>query len=204
VSISGILIDMGGVLCDVDETRVWAAWEARTGRPGKLLEDELYPRGLKEEFDKGLKEPGGVAQFLKYRFDIFDMPFGKQDWAEIWGSAVSVNAAMDSFARGLAVHLPVALASTTDKVHHTRLRAELTCLELFRAQAVSYEIGYIKPDPRFYREALRLIGTPATHTLFIDDKEENVQGAVDAGMQGLRFLGLEKLRDDLARLGVPV
>jgi glucose-1-phosphatase len=199
--IEGVLIDMGGVLCDVDEQRAYAAWEAHTKLPGEVLRVELYDRGLKEEFDKGQKEPGGVSLFLKYRFEI---PLTKADWANIWGAAVSANAAMDEFARALAVHVPTALASTTDKVHHTKLRGELKCLELFRAQAVSYEIGYIKPDPRFYREALNKLGTSAANTVFIDDKEENVQGAVDAGMQALRFISLEKLREDLGRLGLPI
>jgi FMN phosphatase YigB (HAD superfamily) len=199
--IEGVLIDMGGVLCDVDEQRAYAAWEAHTKLPGEVLRAELYDRGLKEEFDKGLKQPGGVSLFLKYRFEI---PLTKSDWANIWGAAVSANAAMDDFARALAVHVPIALASTTDKVHHTKLQGELKCLELFRAQAVSYEIGYIKPDPRFYHRAIEMLGTAAASTVFIDDREENVQGAVDAGMQGLRFISLEKLREDLARLGLPM
>jgi FMN phosphatase YigB (HAD superfamily) len=197
--IEGVLIDMGGVLCDVDEQRAYAAWEAHTKIPGEVLRAELYDRGLKDEFDKGQKEPGGVSLFLKYRFEI---ALTKADWANIWGAAVSANEAMNAFARALAVHVPTALASTTDKVHHTKLQRELTCLELFKAQAVSYQIGYVKPDPRFYRHALDLLGTKPANTLFIDDREENVQGAVDAGMQGLRFTSLEKLRDDLARLGL--
>jgi FMN phosphatase YigB (HAD superfamily) len=197
--IEGVLIDMGGVLCDVDEQRAWDAWQAHTGIAGEVLRAELYDRGLKEEFDKGQKEPGGVSMFLKYRFEI---ALSKADWINIWGAAVSANAEMDAFARALAVHVPTALASTTDKIHHTKLQGELKCLELFRGQAVSYQIGYIKPDPRFYREALAKLGTNPARTLFIDDREENVQGAVDAGLMGVRFTGLEKLREDLARFGL--
>ena len=145
MTVAGVLIDMGGVLCDVDEARAYAAWEAHTKLPAEALRIELYDRGLKEEFDKGLKQPGGVSLFLKYRFEI---EFSKADWANIWSAAVSANAAMDEFAKALAAQVPTALASTTDKVHHTKLKSELKCLELFRAQAVSYEIGYIKPDSR--------------------------------------------------------
>jgi FMN phosphatase YigB (HAD superfamily) len=199
--IEGVLIDMGGVLCDVDEQRVYDAWEAHTGIAGEILRAELYDRGLKEEFDKGQKEPAGVSLFLKYRFEI---PLTKAAWAEIWGAGVSANSEMNAFARAMAVHVPTALASTTDKIHHTKLKAELTCLELFRAQAVSYEIGYVKPDARFYREAINKLGTNPARTVFIDDREENVQGAVDAGLLGVRFTHLEKLRDDLARLGLPL
>lgn len=192
-------MDMGGVLCDVNEARAYAAWEAFTKLPAEALRVELYDRGLKEEFDKGLKQPGGVSLFLKYRFEI---EFSKSDWADIWGAAVSANAAMDAFAAKLAALVPTGLASTTDKVHHTKLQGELTCLRQFRAQAVSYEIGYLKPDPRFYQRALDMLGTSPGNTLFIDDREENVQGALNVGLQALRFTGIDKLREDLARLGL--
>lgn len=198
-ALEGILIDAGGVLVNVHEQAMYEAWEAKTGLPAEVLRIELYDRGLKEEFDRGSKHPSGVALFLKWRFEI---EFTREDWAEIWNQAISMDAEMDTFARGLAVHLPTALASTTDKLHHARMQRELTCLELFRAQAVSYEFGHLKPEPQFYQRALHKLGTDPAKTLFIDDREENVQGAADAGLIGLRFTSLEKLRQDLIQFGL--
>jgi glucose-1-phosphatase len=197
----GILIDAGGVLCRLHEEQVYVAWEAKTGLAGDVLRTELYDRGLKEEFDRGQKHPAGVALFLKYRFEI---DFTRDDWADIWNRAISVDTEMDAFARALAVHVPTALASTTDPLHHAKMQSELTCLELFRAQGVSYQFGDIKPEPGFYRRALDMLGTAADETLFIDDNEANVQGAADTGMQAVRFTGLEKLKKDLARLGLVI
>lgn len=198
-SLKGVLIDLGGVLCDVDEPAMLAAWEAHTKVSAEALRAELYDRGLKEEFDRGLKHPAGVAMFLKYRFEI---EFTRDDWQRIWTSAVSANAAMDAFAAGLAQMAPTALASNTDKLHHEKLQRELTCLDTFRAQAVSYQIGHLKPDPRFYARALDLLGTPAAGTLFIDDVQANVDGAIDFGMMGLLFTGLEQLRQDMHAYGL--
>ncbi|MCB9896260.1 MAG: HAD-IA family hydrolase [Planctomycetes bacterium] len=197
--LEGILIDAGGVLCRLHEEAVYAAWEAKTGLPGEKLRTELYDRGLKEEFDRGLKHPAGVALFLKYRFEI---DLEKDDWRAIWNEAISIDPEMDKFARGLAVHLPVALASTTDKYHHAKMQAELTCFELFKGQAVSYEIGHIKPEIEFYRRAVEKLGTSPGKTLFIDDLEVNVQGAANAGLLALRFTGLEKLQEDLKAYGL--
>jgi len=197
--LEGILIDAGGVLCRLHEDAVYTAWEAKTGIPGEKLKTELYDRGLKEEFDRGLKHPAGVALFLKYRFEI---DLEKEDWRAIWNEAISMDPEMDKFARGLAVHLPVALASTTDKYHYAKMQAELICFELFKDPAVSYEIGHIKPEPEFYQRAVEKLGTSPGKTLFIDDLEVNVQGAADAGLLALRFTGLEKLQEDLKAYGL--
>lgn len=198
-ALKGILFDAGGVLCHSHEDDVYAAWGAKTGLAPETLKVELHDRGLKEEFDRGQKHPAGVALFLKYRFEI---ELTRQDWADIWNLAISMDREMDEFARAVAVHVPTALASTTDPLHHAKMQAELTCLELFKAQGVSYEFGDIKPEPGFYRQAVDKLGTPAGETLLIDDREENVQGAVDAGLLAVRFTGIEKLKEDLARFGL--
>ncbi|MBZ0137752.1 MAG: HAD-IA family hydrolase [Planctomycetes bacterium] len=199
--LKGILMDAGGVLCRLHEDKVYSAWEAKTGLSAETLRTELYDRGLKDEFDRGLKHPAGVALFLKYRFEI---ELTRQDWADIWNLAISMDAEMDALARGLAAMLPTALASTTDPLHHAKMRDELTCLELFRGQGVSYEFGEIKPEPGFYRRALEKLGTPAGETLFIDDLEQNVEGASEAGLIAIRFTGIGRLKEDLARFGLLV
>ena len=197
--LEGVLIDLGGVLCDVDEPAMYAAWEAHTKLSAEALRAELYDRGLKEEFDRGLKHPAGVAMFLKYRFEI---ELARDDWQRIWTAAVNANTEMDALAAGLAQMVPTALASNTDQLHHEKLKGQLSCLDVLKAQAVSYEIGHLKPDPRFYARALDLIGTPAAGTLFIDDVQDNVDGAIDAGMMGLLFKGLEPLRESLHAYGL--
>ena len=199
--LKGILFDAGGVLCRLHEEDVFKAWEAKTGLAAETLRVELYDRGLKDEFDRGLKHPAGVALFLKYRFEI---DLTRDDWSAIWNLAISPDPEMDEFARAVAVHIPSALASTTDPLHHSKMQSELTCLELFKAQGVSYEFGDLKPEPGFYRQAIEKLGTPAGETLFIDDKEENVQGAVDAGLLAVRFTGIDKLKEDLARFGLVI
>ncbi len=73
---------------------------------------------------------------------------------------------------------------------------------LFDAQVFSYQVGALKPDPRMYAAILSALGAGAAETLFIDDAPANVQGARDAGMQAIQFVGREALIDELARLGV--
>ena len=198
-AIRGVLFDMGGVLCRVDESRVWQAWHEHTGISGEELRAELYDRGLKHEFDTGQKHPAGVARFLATRWEV---GLTSDDWRRIWALSVEPDAAMDAFAAEVARAVPCALASTTDMIHHENMQAQLACLASFKAQTVSYLAGQAKPHPTFYRKALEALGTPAHETLFIDDREENVAGARRAGMIAYRFTDIAALQAELARHGL--
>lgn len=51
----------------------------------------------------------------------------------------------------------------------------------------SARVGLAKPDPRIYRLAAELAGTPVERCLFVDDGEENVEAAAALGMRAVRF-----------------
>jgi putative hydrolase of the HAD superfamily len=72
----------------------------------------------------------------------------------------------------------------------------------FKVALSSCYLGLRKPEPAIYRRALDILGRPAKRILFIDDRAENVVGAVAAGMKAIRFEGAEPLRRELESLGV--
>ncbi|MFJ6939632.1 HAD family hydrolase [Streptomyces sp. NPDC101132] len=79
------------------------------------------------------------------------------------------------------------------------LREDLAALgidDLAHAVVSSAEVGVAKPDPEIYTIALERAGVPAGRCLFVDDREENVEAAVRAGMTGLHY----REPADLARL----
>jgi putative hydrolase of the HAD superfamily len=73
---------------------------------------------------------------------------------------------------------------------------------LFKVALSSCYLGLRKPEPAIYQRALEILGRPAERILFIDDRQENVDAAVKAGMKALRFAGAEALRRELESLRV--
>jgi putative hydrolase of the HAD superfamily len=63
-------------------------------------------------------------------------------------------------------------------------------------------LGLRKPDAAIYQAALDILGRRPDRILFIDDRIENVTGAINAGMKAIQFAGEQTLRKDLASLGV--
>ena len=73
---------------------------------------------------------------------------------------------------------------------------------LFQVALSSCYLGLRKPEPAIYRRALEILGRPAERVLFIDDRAENVAGAITAGMRAIRYEGAEALRRELVSFGV--
>lgn len=74
--------------------------------------------------------------------------------------------------------------------------------DLFRDIVVSGAEKLMKPDPAIYALAIARFGIDPGRALFIDDREENVDGAIACGLQGHHFRDTPTLLADLAARGV--
>ncbi|WP_034450776.1 HAD family hydrolase [Butyrivibrio sp. AE2032] len=62
-------------------------------------------------------------------------------------------------------------------------------LDFFNGVFVSSDYLMLKPDVKIYRTFLDKYGLKGEECLFVDDREDNVGGAKEAGMNTFRFLG---------------
>jgi len=73
-----------------------------------------------------------------------------------------------------------------------------------RGVTVSGEVRKIKPDRAIYDLHVASFGLDPAATLFIDDSQPNVDGAIAAGWQAVLFTGADKLGQDLRTFGIAV
>ena len=71
---------------------------------------------------------------------------------------------------------------------------------LFDATAISYELGFIKPDPRTYHAIAERLDVNPDECVFIDDQPKYCDGASQVGMQAIRYLNFTQIREDLAKI----
>lgn len=72
-------------------------------------------------------------------------------------------------------------------------------LDMFDGLVFSGKIGLIKPDKAIFEYALQRFGLDKKETVFIDDNQKNISGAISAGIEAVWFTGdvkdLQKITD---------
>ncbi len=82
------------------------------------------------------------------------------------------------------------------------MKREFDWLPRFDVLVWSYQLHMAKPDPAIYLHTLQQLGTRPDETLFIDDKQVNVDAARDLEMPAILFSSIERLRHDLVASGL--
>jgi putative hydrolase of the HAD superfamily len=77
------------------------------------------------------------------------------------------------------------------------IEREFAWIHGFDALVWSFQLGFAKPDPAIYQHALDKLGTRPEETLFLDDKQVNIDAARALGIRGLLFTNVDQLRRDL-------
>jgi FMN phosphatase YigB (HAD superfamily) len=72
----------------------------------------------------------------------------------------------------------------------------------FEVEILSYEVGVMKPDPRIYQAAQTAAGVSPSSILFLDDRTENVAGAIACGWQASQCIGGPEAVEVLRQFGV--
>ncbi|MBI4098068.1 MAG: HAD family phosphatase [Candidatus Levybacteria bacterium] len=68
---------------------------------------------------------------------------------------------------------------------------------LFDVITASYIVKILKPDQRIYLKCAEEIGVNPRECLFIDDNQDNIEGARKTGMETIQYKNLSQLKNDL-------
>lgn len=80
----------------------------------------------------------------------------------------------------------------------TLVRAQRRLDDYFDVVIVSSEVGCTKPDARIYELCLSRLGVPASSSVFVDDRAENIDAAARLGLQTILFrddAGVDEVRN---------
>lgn len=73
-------------------------------------------------------------------------------------------------------------------------------LALFDKFELSFESGYIKPQPGAFEAAARGIAVSPAECVMVDDQDKNVKSAESAGMKAILYRDVTQLRRDMAAI----
>jgi putative hydrolase of the HAD superfamily len=202
LALRAVVFDYGMVLTGPPDAEAHAALVRITGLSAKLLDPLYWADRL--AFDAGSLTGKAFWQRLASEagLTLDESAIGQLvDWdARMW---LTENPAMLAWQLKLKERgfLTAIVSNMGDSVHRAMER-ELAWLPRFDVLVWSYQLRVTKPDAAIYRYVLAKLGTRPEETLFIDDRQENVNGAIAMGMKGLVFTTIERLRTDLVAEGL--
>lgn len=207
-----IFFDMGKVLLDFEHQRLTdqvAELVAESGKSRTEVEAILFqpPHDLENRYERGELNSDEFHRSLceavgcEVEKDALMLAVADIFWLNT--SIVHVLAQL----RG--VNFPIAILSNTCEAHWDFVKANFAVVgQLFDERVLSYEEKSMKPDGKIYQSAIamakRLVGCEAGEIFFVDDKQENVDAALAAGMQAELYVSAKKLAVQLRAGGVPV
>jgi len=116
--------------------------------------------------------------------------------SEFWGGD-SVDLALVNFLRSLRGRYKTALLSNAWDDLRGIIVQKWKIADAFDELVISAEVGVAKPDPRIYLLAAERLGVLPTEAVFVDDFVENVQGALQVGMQAVHFRTPQQVLEEL-------
>ena len=72
--------------------------------------------------------------------------------------------------------------------------------KLIDATALSFELGFIKPDPESYQAIAERLDVKLDECVFIDDQNRYCEGAQEVGMQAVCYQNFEQTKQDLEKI----
>ncbi len=190
-SIEAVIFDLGRVLVAIDNS---------------LLVERLF-KGLDtgdlQELGRRTMADPAMVDFNSGRIDTqtfyermyrnwrWDMPF--EEFKQLWCRIFYPMDGMESLIMQLCGKVKLGLLSDTDPLHWNHIRTTWPWIQQFQKPTLSFEVGVMKPDPAIYRIAAGNVDTPPEKCLYIDDLQDNIDGARAVGMTAIRFESVTQL-----------
>jgi putative hydrolase of the HAD superfamily len=204
-TIRAVIFDFGGVLCfhPTDEQIARAA--AACGLSATEFLNAFWSNRIPH--DAGQVDPksywNSVAATAGIRMDDALLARMMQADIDFWSR---YDRRVISWATALrAEGLRIGILSNLPRPLGNHLRADSEFIGHFDQVTFSCELGVIKPQAAIYEDAIRGLGVPPEQALFLDDRQDNVDGARAVGMNAELYASWETfVESGPARYALPV
>jgi glucose-1-phosphatase len=193
--IRALLFDLGGVLVELDWSRVFEHWARHGGSEadalrGRFAFDEPYQR-----HERGEISAAQYYEALRRSLALGDLADEEieRGWNALFVRVIPETLEM---VKSLQGRIPLYLFSNTNAVHHAAWSSRFAqALEPFDRMFISSTMGLRKPSRESFEHVARAIGVPVGSILFLDDTLENIEGAKAAGMPAVLVRSPDDVRE---------
>ena len=202
LSLRAVIFDYGMVLTGQPRAEAHDAMLRITGLPHDKFEEVYWAD--RHAYDEG--KLTGIQFWQNIVHDAkLNLDAAAVEELNVWDACMwtTHNPAMLVWQQQLKEHgIRTAILSNMGDSVLAKMEREFDWLPRFDVLVWSFQHKMAKPEPAIYKLTLERLGTRPEETVFIDDKQPNVDAARALGIIGIQFSTIEKLRDDLIGAGL--
>lgn len=135
--------------------------------------------------------PSSISVFAKHLGVSDDI------WRQAIGDGSTINQDVLDYALELRKKYKTAMLSNIGSGGLERMFEPGLLSKYFEVSVASGDIGFAKPEPQAYEITADRLGVRLNECIFIDDRQDYVDGAIGVGMQALLFTSTQQLKRDL-------
>ena len=201
MAIGFIYFDLGNVLLSFTHQRGYSQIAAAARVSTEEVRAAMVRDRLSDRYEAGELSTSdfhsALCEHLNATLSITELSLAWGDIFDMMPQTVALAANLKSAGHRIGI------LSNTCAIHWEFASTRFPVLSaLFEPIVTSYAVGAMKPEASIYHAAASRVDLPPDDLFFVDDREENVQGAMDAGWHAHQFAGAQRLADELESLGV--
>ena len=189
-----LLFDLGGVVIDIDFSRIFAHWAKDAGCDMTQIRSRFRMDDLYKAHEMGQISEAEYFAGLRRNLDVdlTDDQF-RQGWNAVFVGEVT---GMARLLKSAAQHFPLYAFTNTNRTHWDFMTSHYgEILNNFKKIYASQELGLRKPDPAAFQYVAKDLKVSPHQILFFDDTPENVKGAQAYGLQAVRVASIKDVMD---------
>ena len=200
--IEALLFDLGKVLVDFDFELGMRQFAAKTSLARQEFEDVIWDRQWIRPYERG---ESSTAEYHRHLCERGKLRMTIEEFEQAWSAVFLPDLILpEVLLMNLKQRYPLILVSNTNEAHTAFVAKQYSVFEHFGHRVLSHEVGSLKPDSKIYKEAIRVSGKNPEALFFTDDREENIEAALQLGIRAHLFRSPSGLVQALREQGVEV
>lgn len=179
--IKAVVLDLGGVILRLNFPRLFESF----GLP-RIQENQQAMYAFDSRPEVKAFENGSLTevQFCDWLGNEIGVKLSLEDFRSRWNTVFDGPVeGIESLLEETSRKLPLYCLTNSSPTHIQFAMASYRFLKCFRQMYTSFDLHLRKPDPAIYTHVCQDINEPAQNILYVDDRQENLDGARGVGMQ---------------------
>ncbi|MBX3048713.1 MAG: HAD family phosphatase [Anaerolineales bacterium] len=197
MDIQAVIWDFGGVLVRTADHTERERLAQKLGISRQELETRIFDGDNRRRAQFGEVDGDAYLQEVAAEFGV-----PVEGLTAAFFGADTLDETLMAYIRGLRPRYKTGLLSNAMNNLRALLVTRYPVYDAFDEVIISAEVGLMKPDIAIYSLAVARLSVQSQRAVFVDDFLPNVEGARQAGLQGIHFQSREQTLAELAALGV--